>query len=222
MRPPGSTGTRTVGSPVFSAASTPPPTASAASNSSPRFSAVIGPVLALPVIGLRPRRRRRGLRLWSSRSSPPNPTFCSAGRGWARPRPFTVAARCSFRRNPSICAGAGCSPRPCTVRVLRGYVPIIEEATRAAMARWPHRTALAGLLEPARALTLDVIVQVMFGVQRSGRGPASRRSRSTSCWRWPSPMRRRSATPPAGSARCGCGAGSRRSTGASTSRCYCP
>lgn len=51
--------------------------------------------------------------------------------------------------------------------VLNGYVPIIEEATRAAMARWPVGQPMR-MLEAARELTLDVIVRVMFGVH----GPA--------------------------------------------------
>lgn len=46
---------------------------------------------------------------------------------------------------------------------LAGYVPIIEEATRAAMARWPVGRPMR-MLEAARELTLDVIVRIMFGV----------------------------------------------------------
>ncbi len=46
---------------------------------------------------------------------------------------------------------------------LAGYVPIIEEATRAAMARWPVGWPMR-MLEAARELTLDVIVRIMFGV----------------------------------------------------------
>ncbi len=48
-------------------------------------------------------------------------------------------------------------------QVLQGYVPIIAEATRAAMARWPVGRPMR-MLEAARALTLDVIVRIMFGV----------------------------------------------------------
>ncbi|MCB0932287.1 MAG: cytochrome P450 [Mycobacterium sp.] len=48
--------------------------------------------------------------------------------------------------------------------VLDGYVPIIEEATRAAMARWPVGRPLR-MLEAARELTLEVIVRIMFGVR---------------------------------------------------------
>lgn len=47
--------------------------------------------------------------------------------------------------------------------VLDGYVPIIEAATRAAMARWPAGRPMR-MLEAARELTLDVIVRIMFGV----------------------------------------------------------
>ena len=46
---------------------------------------------------------------------------------------------------------------------LAGYVPIIEEATRAAMAHWPRRRPMR-MLEAARELSLDVIVRIMFGV----------------------------------------------------------
>ncbi len=47
--------------------------------------------------------------------------------------------------------------------VLDGYVPIIEQATRAAMAHWPAGRPMR-MLEAARELTLDVIIRVMFGV----------------------------------------------------------
>ena len=46
---------------------------------------------------------------------------------------------------------------------LAGYVPIIEAATRAAMARWPQGKPMR-MLEAARELSLDVIVRIMFGV----------------------------------------------------------
>ena len=46
---------------------------------------------------------------------------------------------------------------------LAGYVPIIEAATREAMASWPVGRPMR-MLEAARALTLDVIVRVIFGV----------------------------------------------------------
>jgi cytochrome P450 len=48
-------------------------------------------------------------------------------------------------------------------QVLDGYVPIIEEATRAAMARWPSGRPMR-ILQAARELTLEVIVRIMFGV----------------------------------------------------------
>ncbi len=46
---------------------------------------------------------------------------------------------------------------------LDGYVPVIEAAARAAMATWPVGTPMR-MLDAARELTLDVIIQVMFGV----------------------------------------------------------
>src|SRR5258708_3457317 len=46
---------------------------------------------------------------------------------------------------------------------LAGYVPIIEAATRAAMRTWPLDRPFS-MLEAARALMLDVIVKVIFGV----------------------------------------------------------
>ena len=46
---------------------------------------------------------------------------------------------------------------------LAAYVPIIEDATRAAMARWPVGRPMR-MLEAARELTLEVIVRIMFGV----------------------------------------------------------
>ncbi len=47
--------------------------------------------------------------------------------------------------------------------VLDGYVPIIEQATRSAMAHWPAGRPMR-MLEAARELTLDVIIRIMFGV----------------------------------------------------------
>jgi len=52
-------------------------------------------------------------------------------------------------------------------RVLEGYVPIIEAATRTAMAHWPQGRPLR-MLDAARELTLDVIVRIMFGVEDPG------------------------------------------------------
>ncbi len=52
---------------------------------------------------------------------------------------------------------------PLLGHTLESYVPIIEEATRAAMARWPHGRPMR-MLEAARELSLDVIVRIMFGV----------------------------------------------------------
>lgn len=46
---------------------------------------------------------------------------------------------------------------------LRGYVPIIEESTRAALRDWPTDRPFA-MLGAARSLMLDVIVKVIFGV----------------------------------------------------------
>ena len=46
---------------------------------------------------------------------------------------------------------------------LNSYVPIIENSTRAAMRSWPVDRPFE-MLEAARALTLDVIVKVIFGV----------------------------------------------------------
>ncbi|GAB3239886.1 cytochrome P450 [Mycolicibacterium hippocampi] len=47
--------------------------------------------------------------------------------------------------------------------VLRSYIPVIEEATRVAMASWPVGSPIR-MLETARDLTLEVIVKVIFGV----------------------------------------------------------
>jgi cytochrome P450 len=48
-------------------------------------------------------------------------------------------------------------------QALAEYVPIIEAATRSAMCTWPVGRSMR-MLEAARELTLDVIVQVIFGV----------------------------------------------------------
>lgn len=52
---------------------------------------------------------------------------------------------------------------PLLGHTLESYVPIIEDATRAAMSHWPRGRPMR-LLEAARELTLDVIVRIMFGV----------------------------------------------------------
>lgn len=52
---------------------------------------------------------------------------------------------------------------PLLGHTLESYVPIIKEATRAAMARWPSGRPMR-MLEAARELSLDVIVRIMFGV----------------------------------------------------------
>ncbi|MFD6452159.1 cytochrome P450, partial [Nocardia sp. NPDC060220] len=46
---------------------------------------------------------------------------------------------------------------------LRTYVPIVAAATRSAMASWPTGQPFS-LLRAARAMTLDVIVRVIFGI----------------------------------------------------------
>lgn len=50
---------------------------------------------------------------------------------------------------------------------LNAYVPIIEASTRAAMREWPVDRSFE-LLQAARALMLDVIVRVIFGVEDPG------------------------------------------------------
>ncbi|UXA16472.1 cytochrome P450 [Mycobacterium sp. SMC-4] len=49
---------------------------------------------------------------------------------------------------------------------LREYVPVIEAATRAAMASWPSESPVR-MLEAGRELTLEVIVQVIFGAHEA-------------------------------------------------------
>lgn len=52
---------------------------------------------------------------------------------------------------------------PLLGHALDGYVPIIEEATRDAMARWPQARPMR-MLEAAREISLEVIVRIMFGI----------------------------------------------------------
>jgi len=47
---------------------------------------------------------------------------------------------------------------------LAGYVPIMRETTRTAMAGWPQGQPIR-MLDAARALTLEIIVKVMFGAR---------------------------------------------------------
>ena len=51
---------------------------------------------------------------------------------------------------------------------MRAYTPIIEEATRAQLARWPMGRTHAAL-PVMQAITLDVILRAVFGVEDAGR-----------------------------------------------------
>lgn len=122
----------------------------------------LGPVVALPVLGYGPVVAVGDAALAKQVfAAPPDVLLGGAGVGPAGAiygnRSMFVQEEPEHRRRRRLLTP------PLLGNALRGYVPIIEEATRAAMARWPAGKPMR-MLEAARELSLDVIVRIMFGV----------------------------------------------------------
>lgn len=122
----------------------------------------LGPVVALPVLGYGPVVAVGDAALAKQVfAAPPDVLLGGAGVG---PAGAIYGNRSMFvQEEPEHLRRRRLLTPPLLGNALRGYVPIIEEATRAAMARWPAGKPMR-MLEAARELSLDVIVRIMFGV----------------------------------------------------------
>ena len=122
----------------------------------------LGPVVALPVLGYGPVVAVGDPALARQVfTAPPDVLLGGAGVG---PAGAIYGDRSMFvQEEPEHLRRRRLLTPPLLGNCLRGYQPIIEEATRAAMARWPAGKPMR-MLEAARELSLDVIVRIMFGV----------------------------------------------------------
>lgn len=122
----------------------------------------LGPVLALPVLGYGPVVAVGDPALAKQVfAAKPDVLLGGAGVG---PAGAIYGNRSMFvQEEPEHLRRRKLLTPPLLGSALARYVPIIEEAARAAMARWPQGTPMR-MLEAGRELSLDVIVRVMFGV----------------------------------------------------------
>lgn len=122
----------------------------------------LGPVVALPVLGYGPVVAVGDPELAKQVfAAKPDVLLGGAGVG---PAAAIYGTRSMFvQEEPEHLRRRRLLTPPLLGNALAGYVPIIEEATRTAMARWPVGTPMR-MLEAARELSLDVIVRIMFGV----------------------------------------------------------
>ncbi len=122
----------------------------------------VGPVVALPVLGYGPVVAVADPALVKQVFSA-KPDVLLGGEG-VGPAAAIYGRRSMFvQEEPEHLRRRKLLTPPLHGRVLDDYVPIITEATRTAMARWPAGCPMR-MLEAARELTLDVIVRIMFGV----------------------------------------------------------
>lgn len=123
----------------------------------------VGPVVALPVLGYGPVVAVADPALVKQVFAA-KPDVLLGGEG-VGPAAAIYGRRSMFvQEEPEHLRRRKLLTPPLHGHVLDGYVPIIKEATRAAMSRWPAGRPMR-MLEAARQLTLEVIVQVMFGVR---------------------------------------------------------
>ncbi len=123
---------------------------------------LVGPVVALPVLGYGPVVAVADPALVRQVfAAKPDVLLGGAGVGPAA----AIYGRWSMfvQEEPEHLRRRKLLTPPLHGQVLQSYVPIITEATRAAMARWPVGRPMR-MLEAARELTLEVIVRIMFGV----------------------------------------------------------
>lgn len=122
----------------------------------------LGPVVALPVLGYGPVVAVGDPELARQVfAAKPDVLLGGAGVG---PAAAVYGNRSMFvQEEPEHLRRRRLLTPPLLGNALQGYVPIIEEATRAAMARWPVGRPMR-ILEAARELSLDVIVRIMLGV----------------------------------------------------------
>jgi len=126
----------------------------------------LGPVVALPVLGFGPVVAVADPVL-ARQVFAAKPDVLLGGEG-VGPAGAIYGSRSMFvQEEPEHLRRRRLLTPPLHGAALAGYVPVIEEATRAAMARWPVGRPMR-MLEAARELTLDVIVRIMFGVGEPG------------------------------------------------------
>ena len=123
----------------------------------------LGPVVALPVLGYGPVVAVADPALVKQVfAAKPDVLLGGAGVG---PAAAIYGRRSMFvQEEPEHLRRRKLLTPPLHGHVLDGYVPIIEEVTRAAMSHWPAGRPMR-MLEAARDLTLEVIVRIMFGVE---------------------------------------------------------
>lgn len=122
----------------------------------------IGPVVALPVLGYGPVVAVADPALVKQVFAA-KPDVLLGGEG-VGPAAAIYGPRSMFvQEEPEHLRRRKLLTPPLHGSALEGYVPIIAEATRTAMARWPAGRPMR-MLEAARELTLDVIIRIMFGV----------------------------------------------------------
>lgn len=121
----------------------------------------LGPVVSLPVLGFGPVVAVGDPALAKQVfAAKPDVLLGGAGVG---PAAAIYGSRSMFvQEEPEHLRRRRLLTPPLLGNALQSYVPIIEEATRAAMSRWPYGRPMR-MLEAARELSLDVIVRVMFG-----------------------------------------------------------
>jgi cytochrome P450 len=122
----------------------------------------VGPVVALPVLGYGPVVAVADPALVKQVFAA-KPDVLLGGEG-VGPAAAIYGRRSMFvQEEPEHLRRRKLLTPPLHGHVLDSYVPIITEATRAAMSRWPVGQPMR-MLEAARELTLEVIVRIMFGV----------------------------------------------------------
>lgn len=123
----------------------------------------VGPVLALPVLGFGP-VVAVGDPALAKQVFAAKPDVLLGGEGVGPAAAIYGSDSMFVQEEPEHVRRRKLLIPPLHGAVLDGYVPIIEAATRDAMATWPTDRPMR-MLDAARALTLDVIVQVMLGVR---------------------------------------------------------
>lgn len=122
----------------------------------------MGPVVALPVLGYGP-VVAVGDPTLAKQAFSAKPDVLLGGEG-VGPAAAIYGSRSMFvQEEPEHLRRRKLLIPPLHGGVLDGYVPIIEAATRTAMAQWPQNRPIR-MLDAARELTLEVIVRIMFGV----------------------------------------------------------
>ncbi|MCV7217285.1 cytochrome P450 [Mycobacterium crocinum] len=123
----------------------------------------LGPVVALPVLGFGPVVAVADAAL-AKEVFTAKPDVLLGGEGVGPAAAIYGSESMFVQEEPEHLRRRRLLTPPLHGTALDDYVPAIQAATRAAMATWPVGTPMR-MLEAARDLTFDVIVQVMFGVE---------------------------------------------------------